>query len=101
MLQDYEGFDWDAANIGHILHHGVAPEEVEQAVHLPHISMPTRSVAGEERWQLFGRTSARRFLVVVFTIRHKRFRTVTAYPMNAIQRKMYAAQIDKASGLPQ
>lgn len=94
-----DGFDCDAANIGHILRHGVAPEEVEEVVQLPHLTMPSTSVRGEERWQLFGKTWARRFLLVVFTVRQKRFRTVTAYPMNAVQRKIYAAQIDEASKL--
>ena len=99
MQPAYDGFDWDTANIDHILRHGVAPEEVEEVVQLPHLTIPSKSVGGEERWQLFGKTSARRFLVVVFTVRQKRFRTVTAYPMNAMQRKIYAAQIDEASSL--
>ena len=35
-----------------------------------------------------------RYLTVVFTIRRKRFRTVTAYEMNAAERRKYAPQID-------
>lgn len=96
---EFAGFDWDVANVGHILRHGVTPEEVEQTIHLAHLTFPSRSVGGEERWQLFGRTAVRRFLVVVFTIRNGLFRTVTAYPMNAAQRKKYAPQIDKDSRL--
>ncbi len=34
------------------------------------------------------------YLVVVFTIRRKLFRTVTAYEMNAAERRKYAPQID-------
>jgi len=35
-----------------------------------------------------------RAVPVVFTIRRKRFRTVTAYEMNAAERSKYAPQID-------
>jgi uncharacterized DUF497 family protein len=60
----------------------------------PHITVPARTVKGEERWKLFGKTEAGRYLVVVFTIRRKLFRTVTAYEMNTTERKKYAGQID-------
>ena len=32
VLDQIEGFDWDAANVGHILRHAVTPVEVEEAV---------------------------------------------------------------------
>ena len=38
---------------------------------------------------------ARRYLVVVFTIRNQRFRTVTAYTMNEWERRSYAREIDR------
>ena len=95
MQPGFEGFDWDVGNVAHILRHGVTPEEVEEvARRLSLITIPGKPVGGEERWQLFGRTSAERFLVVVFTIRRRLFRTVTAYPMNATQRRIYGPQID-------
>jgi uncharacterized protein len=89
-----EGFDWDAANVGHILRHAVTPFEVEEAVSRRHITFAATTVEGEKRWKLFGKTESGRYLVVVFTIRRKRFRTVTAYQMNASERRKYAAQID-------
>ena len=39
-------------------------------------------------------SAAGRHLVVVFTVRRKLFRTVTAYEMNVAERKKYAPQID-------
>ena len=45
-------------------------------------------------WKLFGKTAFGRYLVVVFTIRLKLFRAVTAYEMNATGRRYYAPQID-------
>jgi uncharacterized DUF497 family protein len=58
------------------------------------VTIRARPVAGEERWKLFGRTAAGRYLVVVFTIRRKYFRTVTAYQMNATERRKYGPQIE-------
>jgi uncharacterized DUF497 family protein len=93
-MPEIEGFDWDAANVGHILRHAVTPFEVEEAAGRPHVTIPARTVMGEKRWKLFGKTVSNRPLVVVFAIRRKRLRTVTAYEMNAPERKKYAAQID-------
>ena len=53
-----------------------------------------KTVNGESRWKLFGTSAAGRHLVVVFTVRRKLFRTVTAYEMNVAERKKYAPQID-------
>ena len=94
MLNKIEGFEWDAANAGHILRHAVTPIEVEEVADRRHAIIPAKSVNGENRWKLFGKTACGRYLVVVFTIRRKRFRAVTAYEMNATDRRNYASQID-------
>jgi len=93
MGDDIEGFDWDAANVGHILLHAVTPFEVEEVAGRPHVTIPAQTITGEERWKMFGKTASNRYLVVVFTIRRKLFRTVTAYEMNAAERRKYAPQI--------
>ena len=94
MIARLGGFDWDAANVSHILRHGVTPCEVEELATRPHVTIPAQTIGGEARWKLLGKTGANRYLVVVFTIRRKLFRTVTAYDMNAVERRMYAPQID-------
>jgi uncharacterized DUF497 family protein len=94
VAAEIEGFDWDAANVGHILLHAVTPFEVEDAAGRPHVTIHGKTVDGEKRWKLFGKTASQRYLVVVFTIRRKLFRTVTAYEMNAAERRKYGAQID-------
>jgi uncharacterized DUF497 family protein len=94
MLEGIRGFDWDAANLGHILRHAVTPFEVEESVLGPNVTIPARSVNGENRWKLFGKTRSNRYIVVVFAVRHELFRTVTAYDMNAAERKTYAAKIE-------
>ena len=76
-MDKIEGFDWDGANVGHI-----ATLAHPNAIH------------GENRWKLFGRTASGRYLVIVFTVRRKLFRTVTAYEMNAADRRNYAPHID-------
>jgi len=96
-LDDLEGFEWDAANVGHILRHAVTPFEVEEAVSRPHLTFRARTVKREARWKLFGKTGSGRYLIVVFTIRRRLFRTVTAYEMNVTERKNYATQIDHGS----
>jgi len=93
-MDQIEGFDWDAANVGHIMRHAVTPFEVEEVAGGPHVAIPARTFKGEKRWKLFGRTASKRYLVVVFTIRRKLFRTVTAYEMDAAERRKYAPQID-------
>ena len=94
MTEKLRGFDWDAANVGHILRHGVTPFEVEEAANRPHVRITAQVIKGEGRWKLFGKTASNRYLVVVFTIRGEMFRTVTAYEMNRAERKKYATQID-------
>jgi uncharacterized DUF497 family protein len=88
------GFDWDVNNVGHVGLHAVSPAEVEQAVRGRHVVIPAASRGGEERWKLFGRTGEGRYLVVVFTVRRERFRVVTAYTMNQVERRAYGAQIE-------
>jgi uncharacterized protein len=94
VLNNLQSFDWNAANVGHILRHAVSPIEVEETAGRPHVIIPAKIVNGEKRWKLFGKTVSGRYLVVVFTIRRKRFRAVTAYEMNAPERRNYAPQID-------
>ncbi|MGB9454577.1 MAG: BrnT family toxin [Bryobacteraceae bacterium] len=94
MLAKFEGFDWDTANVGHILRHAVTAFEVEEAAGGRHVVFPAKSIGGENRWKLFGKTAAGRYLVVVFTIRRKLFRAVTAYEMNVAERSKYAPQIE-------
>lgn len=94
VLDGLKGFEWDVHNIGHIALHRVTPMEVEQTTQRRHVIIAASAVRNEKRWKLFGRTTAGRYLVVVFTIRHNRMRTVTAYAMNQAERRIYAPQID-------
>jgi uncharacterized DUF497 family protein len=94
VLDRIEGFDWDDANVSHIVRHAVTPFEVEDVTDGRCIFISARTSKREKRWKLFGKTKSGRYLVVVFTVRRKLFRTVTAYEMNATERSKYAPQID-------
>jgi hypothetical protein len=93
VLDKLAGFDWDVHNVGHIWRHGVLPDEVEQTVGRRHVLIAAAPHQREKRWKLFGITEEGRYLVVVFTIRRGRFRTVTAYAMNRSERRMYGSQL--------
>jgi uncharacterized DUF497 family protein len=95
VLDGARGFDWDLHNVGHVVRHGVQPAEVEEAVERAHVIIPAKDMHGENRWKLFGRSAAGRYLVVVFTIRDDRLRPVTAHTMNQRERRIYAPEIDK------
>ena len=94
MLDDLTGFEWDVHNVGHVAAHDVMPQEAEEVVRGRHVIIPAVPKAGEKRWKLFGKTASGRYLVVVFTIRRRRFRTVTAHTMNQAERRIYAPQIE-------
>ena len=94
MLDRLLGFEWDIHNVGHIAEHDVVPAEVEEAVSRPNVVVPSTAGGKEQRWKFFGRTNASRYLVVVFTIRKSRFRTVTAYTMNQAERKIHGPKIE-------
>jgi uncharacterized DUF497 family protein len=94
VLDGLKDFDWDAHNVGHVAQHAVHPAEVEEAVERPHAIVSARDAAGEKRWKLFGTSAAGWYLVVVFTLRDKRLRPVTAHTMNRRERRIYAPEID-------
>jgi uncharacterized DUF497 family protein len=72
-------FDWDSHNEDHVLRHGVAPWEAEDALLDPRRSRVETTHGGpERRWAILGTTAAGRLLVVVFTRRGSSIRVVTA-----------------------
>jgi uncharacterized DUF497 family protein len=72
-------FDWDDDNEGHVSRHGVEWWEAEEALLDPErVNLAQTNVAGEHRFLVIGRTDAGRSLVVVYTLRGRRIRVVTA-----------------------
>lgn len=74
-----DDFDWDEANVGHVVRHGVEPWEAEEAVLDPYrIAFSTRKTLGERRFALVGATESGRMLFVVYTQRGAKVRPITA-----------------------
>jgi len=93
-----EGFEWDAGNSDkNWKRHQVTQSECEQV--LANLPLLRRATAkAEDRYFALGRTDAGRELTVVFTIRGKLLRVISARPMSRRERKEYAhAQIAAAS----
>jgi hypothetical protein len=82
-------FDWDAANTKHLARHGITPKEAEQAVLIDPLVADVQYYETEDRILCFGRAASGRLLSVLYTERRGRIRVVTAYPMSALQQKLY------------
>jgi hypothetical protein len=71
-------FEWDRNNLRKIRAHRIKPEEAEEALLNDPIPVYEQDVEGE-----------RRFLAVIVTERGDRIRVVTAYDLDAGQRRDY------------
>ena len=87
---EFEGFDWDVGNVTKNSKHGVEPEEAE-AVFLnePLLVLPdAKHSKAEVRWQALGRTGEKH-LLVVFTVRRKLIRVISARAMHKKEKAVY------------
>ncbi len=82
-------FEWDRNNIGKIRAHRITQEEAEQALLNDPIAIYEQEVEGEIRFVYYGETNAVRLLAVVATERAGKLRVVTAYELDAGQRREY------------
>jgi uncharacterized DUF497 family protein len=71
------------------LAHGIRREEAEEALTNEPIPIYRQDVAGEDRFVYYGETDAGRLLAVIITERAERLRVVTAYDLDAGQRRDY------------
>ena len=82
-------FDWDRNNLDKIRAHRIRREETEQALLNDPIPIYEQDVEGERRFVYYGETNAGRLLAVIVTERGERIRVVTAYDLDAGQRRDY------------
>jgi hypothetical protein len=86
------GFEWDQGNIDkNLIKHNVENWECEQIFFndpLIVLDDPKHSIA-ENRFAAFGKTDAERLLVVIFTIRSRLIRVISARKMNRKERNFY------------
>ena len=96
VLLNCEGFQWDKGNAekNWILHQ-VTRNECEQVFFNEPliIADDIKHSQLEKRWYVLGCTDANRLLFIVFTIREKLIRVISARDMNQKERKLYYEQI--------
>jgi uncharacterized DUF497 family protein len=85
-------FDWDANNLRKIRAHRIKAEEVEKALSNGPIPIYEQDVEGEARHIYYGETDSGRLLAVVLVERGETIRVVTAYDLDAGQKKDYLAR---------
>jgi uncharacterized protein len=91
-LSECDGFDWDEGNLlKNWERHAVSAFECEQVFfNQPLIAAPDeKHSAKESRFFALGQTDATRLLFIVFTIRGKLIRVISARDMNRRERKQY------------
>ena len=82
-------FQWDDHNLGKIKAHKVRAIEVEQALSLRPVLVYEQDADGEARFVYYGETGKLRLLAVVLTERDGKIRVITAYDLDAGQKRDY------------
>jgi hypothetical protein len=89
---DWDGFEWDEGNLlKNWERHRVSASECEQVFfNRPLVAgLDEKHSKGEARFHALGVTDAGRLLFVVFTIRGKKIRVISARDMNRRERKVF------------
>ncbi|MCX5771334.1 MAG: BrnT family toxin [Candidatus Hydrogenedentes bacterium] len=82
-------FEWDWNNLRKIRAHRIEREEAEEALLNDPIPVYEQDVQGEPRVVYYGETNAGRLLAVIVTERGNSIRVVTAYDLDAGQKRDY------------
>ncbi|MGH7828913.1 MAG: BrnT family toxin [Candidatus Binatia bacterium] len=91
FLKGIRGFEWDEGNSGkNEGKHGVTDREAEEIFFNKPLIIG-RSLKGEPevRYAALGKTYGSRLLAVVFTMRSRRIRVISARPMSKKERRIY------------
>ena len=91
-LAECEGFQWDAANSTKIWErHRVMPSECEELFFNRPLIVggDEKHSAGEERFYALGGTESGRLMFVVFTIRGRLIRVISARDMSRKERRLF------------
>jgi uncharacterized DUF497 family protein len=81
--------EWDRNNLRKIAAHRIERQEVEQTLVNDPIPVYEQNVEGEVRFVYYGETDAGRLLAVILTERGEKIRVVTAYDLDAGQKRDY------------
>jgi uncharacterized protein len=98
VLSSLERFQWDAGNSDKSWRrHGVSQLAEQVFFNRPLVAAPSVYPGGEQRFFALGRSDSGRDLTVVFTIRGKLVRAISARPMSRRERKTYEQAKSKKS----
>jgi uncharacterized DUF497 family protein len=92
LINECKGFDWDEGNIlKNWEKNGVSASECEQIFfNFPLVASPDeKHSVRETRFYALGHTDARRYLLIVFTIRKDLIRVISARDTNRKERRIY------------
>jgi uncharacterized DUF497 family protein len=82
-------FDWDRNNLRKIRAHRIEREEAEQALLNDPIPIYEQEIGGERRFVYYGGTDTGRLLAIVVAEFGDSIRVVTAYDLDAGQKRDY------------
>jgi uncharacterized DUF497 family protein len=82
-------FDWDRNNLKKIRAHRIKVAEVEQALSRAPILIYEQDADSEARFVYYGETERNRLLAIVLTERDSKIRVITAYDLDAGQKREY------------
>ena len=82
-------FDWDSNNLRKIRVHRIERDEVEQALLNDPILIYEQDAGGELRLVYYGESHAGRLLAIIGPDRGEKIRVVTAYDLDARQKRDY------------
>jgi uncharacterized protein len=85
-------FDWDESNLRKIKAHGIDAAEVEQALSAGPILIYEQDAEGENRFVYYGETNRGRLLAIVLTERNEMIRVITAYDLDAGQKRDFLSR---------
>lgn len=91
ILRGVRGFEWDDGNSGkNEEKHGVTDREAEEIFFNKPLLIASSAKGGVEvRYAALGKTFGSRLLAVIFTLRSKRIRVISARPMSRKERETY------------
>ncbi len=82
-------FDWDRHNLRKIKAHRLTRVEVEDALSRDPMLIYEQDAEGEVRYVYYGETERSGMIAVVFTERDDKIRVITAYELDAGQKRDY------------
>ncbi len=89
-LDKYKGFEWDKGNVDKSYQkHGITPNEAEE-VFLDEKAVIVKDLKHsqkEERYIMVGRTITEKILFIIFTVRNKKIRIISARKANQKEKK--------------